>query len=125
MSWDKSEMVDEINCKSITLGGRAFVIAPFTLRRIKKVAGLTPRVMKVDVQSMSEDAFEPFVDLIWQGLLGAYPKLTREEVEDMPMTMTEINTACDVIMEQMGGQKKLVNGAAQLGESSAASASKT
>lgn len=124
MSWDKSELIDEARCKPARFGGKEYLIAPFTLRRIKKVASIAPKVMRLDAHEMSEQTLDPFVEVIWQGLLGAYPKVTRDEVEDLPMTMTEINAAVDIILEQMGGQKKL-NGAAPVGESLAASDSRT
>jgi hypothetical protein len=120
VSWEKSDKLDEGNSRTVSLGGKDYVIAPFTLRRIKKVAGLTPRVMRLDAAQMSEEALDPFVDVLWQGLLGAYPKLDRDEVEDLAMTMAEINAAVDVIMEQMGGVKK-----PPPGEPQAASALKT
>jgi hypothetical protein len=130
VSFEPDESVDLSAARVVQLGGRAWFIAPLSLRQILAIADHVPKLSALGAESISGARLLPLAEVLWHGLRRAYPQLGREAFFDLPITIAELVTALPVVIEQAGG--RTTNGApgdgspggsANEGESRAASAS--
>ena len=104
MGLEKDERLDLKDARKVTLGGVEFFVAPLSLRQILAIADQVPKVIGMSAANLNSDRIEPLADVVWNGLRRAYPKLTRDEFLDLPMTIGELLRACPVVIEQGGGK---------------------
>ena len=105
MSYDADAACDKPRCKEIKLGGRDFYVAPLPLRRILAIAEVMPKLSGLTAQTINKDSLDAVIDLVHAGLAKAHPNLTRDELLDLPVTLTELIDAVPVVIEQAGGRK--------------------
>lgn len=117
MSLDRDDSVDITAAQPIALGGREFLVAPLSLRQIIAIADHVPAVARLTVQDLAGDKIMPFAEIVFAGLRRVYPKLTRDEFFDLPMSVAELVEAVPVVIAQGGGGKR----DAPAGESTATS----
>ncbi len=130
MSLERDESFDIAAARTVRLGGRDWFIAPLSLRQILAIADYVPKLSAIGVDTLSGERLAPLAEVLWHGLRRAYPKLTRDEFYDLPITIAELVTALPVVIEQAGGRRvaggegaALADGSATAGEIPAASAS--
>jgi hypothetical protein len=105
MAYDVDPACDTPRCKTITLGGRDFLVAPLPLRHVLAIADLIPKLAGISIENMRGAMFEPIVDLVHRGLLRTYPSLTRDDLLDLPITLTELFEATPIVIGQAGGRR--------------------
>jgi hypothetical protein len=118
MSLECADNVDLTGAKTVTVAGRDLPIVPFSLRRTIALSALAPKLAglaKGDTLDAEKNLV--FVEVLRLGLSGAYPKVTVDDILDLPITLEELIKSANVIIEQAGGKKV----SASEGESSAAS----
>ena len=119
MSLEPAENLDLAAARLVRLAGRDFHVAPLSLRQILAIADQVPKLSAIGAENLSGERLVPLAEVVWHGLRRVYPKLTREEFLELPITIGELVAALPVVIEQAGGQKAEPS----LGEISAASAS--
>ena len=105
MSLERDESIDLNLTRVVRLGGRDLYVAPLSLRDILAVADELPKVKDITAENVTGERLAPLGEIVWHGLRRAYPKLTREEFFDLPVTLTELMAAFPVVMQQAGGRK--------------------
>ena len=130
MSLERDESIDTTAARTVRLGGRDWFIAPLSLRQIMAIADYVPKLSAIGVDTLSGERLAPLAEVLWHGLRRAYPKLTRDEFYDLPITIGELVAALPAVIEQAGGRRidsgevaAPADGAAATGEIPAASAS--
>lgn len=121
MSVDVAENLDKSKAHKITLGGLDFYIAPMSLRNVLAVANVVPKLAGLSIDTLSAEKLEPMVEVLWRGLLRAHPSLTKDELQDLPISIDALVETIPFVLEYMGGKKVEV----LMGEIKAASALKT
>ncbi len=119
MSLEPDENLDLSGARVIRLASREFHVLPLSLRQILAIADYVPKLSGIGLENLSGERLTPLAEVLWHGLRRAHPKLTRDELFDLPITIAELVAALPVVIEQAGGRK--VDTAA--GEQPAASAS--
>jgi hypothetical protein len=98
---------------TVTLAGQAWPIPELAIRQLRVVRrpliDLTDAIAATEsettgerVMKLSTAQYEAMVDIVYQGLTRAHPKLAREEFLDMPATDMEIFQAFLVVRSQSG-----------------------
>lgn len=105
MSFELDTKVDLLRAKSVVLGGRDLKIAPLTLRKIISAAGLLRGITDAG-NALPDEMVGRLLDFVMLGLSRTYPQLTKDELLDSEITVAELRTAADVVIEQSGGVKK-------------------
>jgi hypothetical protein len=105
VSLECDESIDLASARTVRLAGRDFYIAPLSLRQILAIADYVPKLSAIGVESLSGERLAPLAEVLWHGLRRAYPKLTRDEFFDLPITIAELVAALPVVIEQAGGRK--------------------
>ena len=106
MSVDVDKKVDLTKCRKLELGGLDFYIGPMSLRNVLAVSNIVPKLVgKIEVKELSSEKLEPMVEVLWRGLLRAHPQLTKDELEDLPISMNVLIEAVPFVLEYMGGKK--------------------
>jgi hypothetical protein len=130
VSFELDEKIDLSGARDVRLGGRGWKVAPLSLRQILAIADYVPKLSAIGVDTLSGERLAPLAEVLWHGLRRAYPKLTRDEFYDLPITIGELVAALPVVIEQAGGRRvaggegaAAADGAAAAGETPAASAS--
>lgn len=109
MSLDRDPHIDVTDAPVARLGGREFPVPPLKLRRILAVAALQSRMAqmrdRLKVGEFDDESFAPAIEILRQGLLGAHPDATADDLLDMPITIAEVLKAIEtVIIPQAGGR---------------------
>jgi hypothetical protein len=130
VSFEHDDMIDLSGARDVRLGGRDWKVAPLSLRQVLAIADYVPKLSSIGVDTLSGERLAPLAEVLWHGLRRAYPKLTRDEFYDLPITIGELVAALPVVIEQAGGRRvdsgesaAAADGAAAAGEIPAASAS--
>ncbi len=130
MSFELDDNIDLSGARDVRLGGRDWKVAPLSLRQILAVADYVPRLSAIGVDTLSGERLAPLAEVLWHGLRRVYPKLTRDEFYDLPITIGELVAALPEVIEQAGGRRadsvegaSAADEAATAGEIPAASAS--
>ena len=130
MSLERDESIDIAAARAVRLGGCDWLIAPLSLRQVLAIADYVPKLSAIGVDTLSGERLAPLAEVLWHGLRRAYPKLTRDDFYDLPITIGELVAALPVVIEQAGGRRvdsgagaAVASGAAAAGEIPAASAS--
>lgn len=105
MSLERDESIDLNMARVVRLAGRDLYIAPLSLRDILAVADELPKVKDVTAENVTGERLAPLGEIVWHGLRRGYPKLTRDEFFDLPVTLAELIAAFPVVMQQAGGRK--------------------
>ena len=105
MSLERDEAIDLNTARVVRLGGREFYVAPLSLRQILAIADHVPDLSGITAENLSGDRLMPLVEVLWQGLRRAHPKLTKDEFLELPIPLSELVAALPVVIEQAGGQK--------------------
>jgi len=105
VSLERDESIDLNMARLVRLAGRDLYVAPLSLRDILAVADELPKVKDVTTENVTGERLAPLGEIVWHGLRRAYPKLTRDEFFELPITLTELIAAFPVVMQQAGGQK--------------------
>ena len=98
---------------TVTLGGRVWPVPELAIRQLRLVRrpliDLTNAIAATDdettgerILKLSTEQYEAMVEVVYQGLTRAHPKLTREEFLDIAATDMEIFLAFLVVREQSG-----------------------
>jgi hypothetical protein len=98
---------------TVTLGGRQWPIPELAIRQLRLVRrpliDLTDQIAATEsettgerVMKLSTAQYEAMVEIVYQGLTRAHPKLTRDEFLDMPATDMEIFQAFLVVRSRSG-----------------------
>jgi len=103
MPFDLDSSVDLSRAKKITLGHREISIAPLTLRRTIKAAGMLPELNQA---ASPVDNIEKLLDFVMLGLERTYPTLTREDLLDSEAPSRSCGGAVDVLVELAGGKNE-------------------
>lgn len=106
MSLDLDPACDLSRAKKITLAGQEYFIAPLSLRNVLALPALSPKLQQIDMKNVTGEMFDPVVELIVRGLSRAYPKITKDNLLDMPIDIIELLDAVPIIMQQAGGQQR-------------------
>jgi hypothetical protein len=96
--------LDKSTAKTITLAGKEYFVAPLPLRQVLAMADLLPKLKDITIENMSGTMFEPVIDLVQRSLLRVYPAVTKEDLLDMTITISELIAAIPVVIEQAGGK---------------------
>ena len=107
MSLERDDSVDLNLARVVRLGGRDLYIAPLSLRDILAVADELPKVKDITAENVTGERLAPLGEIVWHGLRRAYPRLTRDEFFDLPVTLAELMAAFPVVMAQAGGRKPI------------------
>ncbi len=105
MSLDLDESVDLAAARIVRLGGHDFHVAPLSLRQIIAIADHVPKLSGITAENISGERLTPLVEVMWHGLRRAYPRLTRDEFLDLPITIGELIAGLPVVIEQAGGRR--------------------
>lgn len=105
MSLERDESIDLNMARVVRLAGRDLYVAPLSLRDILSVADELPKVKDVTAENVTGERLAPLGEIVWHGLRRAYPKLTRDEFFELPITLAELIAAFPVVMQQAGGRK--------------------
>lgn len=105
MSLEINESLDLAAARMVRLAGRDFYIAPLSLRQILAIADHVPKLSGITAETMSGERLTPLVEVLWQGLRRAHPRLTRDEFLDLPIPLGELISALPVVIEQAGGKQ--------------------
>jgi hypothetical protein len=105
VSLERDESIDLNMARVVRLAGRDVYVAPLSLRDILAVADELPKVKDVTAENVTGERLAPLGEIVWHGLRRAYPKLTRDEFLDLPITLAELIAAFPVVMQQAGGRK--------------------
>jgi hypothetical protein len=89
----------------IELGGRSFIIPPFTLRRVKVFVPMMAKLQSVKAGEMTEANIDDAADAVLVGIQAAHPSFTKENLLDMPVTLEELFSAVTAIGPQAGLKK--------------------
>jgi hypothetical protein len=106
MPFDIDEKVDLTQARTVTLAGRELKVAPLPLRQVIAISDVVPNFAALNSGKVGAEAFDPLVEVVWRGLLRAYPQLTKDELLDLPITMADLVAAVSVVIEQAGGRKE-------------------
>lgn len=98
---------------TVTLGGRQWPVPELAIRQLRLVRrpliDLTDAIAASEsettgerVMKLSTADYEQMVEIVYQGLTRAHPKLGREEFLDLPATDMEIFQAFLVVRSQSG-----------------------
>ena len=98
---------------TVTLGGRAWPIPELAIRQLRVVRrpliDLTDAIAATEAETTGERVmrlstvqYEAMVEVVYQGLTRAHPKLSREEFLDLPASDMEIFQAFLVVRSQSG-----------------------
>jgi hypothetical protein len=121
MSVDVDQKADLSKARKLVLGGLDFYVLPMSLRNVLAVADVVPKLSgQMTTATLSAEKLEPMVEVLWRGLLRAHPTLTRDELQDLPISINALVDAIPYILEYMGGKKVET----LMGEIEAASGSK-
>ncbi len=128
MSLERDENLDLSGARTVSLGGRDWIIAPLSLRQILAIADYVPKLSAIGADNLSGERIAPLAEVLWHGLRRAHPRLTRDEFFDLPITIAELVAALPVVIEQAGGRRVDAastsgQGSTPVGEILAASAS--
>ena len=105
MSLDPDQNLERGAARQVTLAGRAFYVAPLSLRQILAIADHVPKLSGITVDNLSGERLMPLAEVVWHGLRRAHPALTREEFFDLPIPIGELVAALPVVIEQAGGKR--------------------
>jgi hypothetical protein len=105
VSLERDESIDLNMARVVRLAGRDLYVAPLSLRDILAVADELPKVKDVTAENVTGERLAPLGEIVWHGLRRGYPKLTRDEFFDLPVTLAELIAAFPVVMQQAGGRK--------------------
>ena len=103
MSLERDDKVELSQAKTVTLGGTELTIAPLRLREVIAVAEMSPKL--ADSGPLSTDKINACIDALCIGLRRAHPNITREDILDLPASMSDLMRAALVVVEQSGGRK--------------------
>lgn len=105
---------------TIALGGRTYFVPRATLRSRISAASLLPKINAVvkrlptaeqlkngQLPEFGEGDFDPLLEIVRQALLPLYPALTRDDLLDQPIELTELMDAMPVITEQSRGRRSV------------------
>lgn len=105
MSLERDDFIDLASARPVRLAGRDFCVAPLSLRQILAIADYVPKLSGITADNMSGERLAPLAEVLWHGLRRAYPRLTRDEFFDLPITFGELVAALPVVIEQAGGRR--------------------
>jgi len=105
VSIECDDNLDLSGARSVRVGGREWIIPPLSLRQILAIADFVPKLSAIGVDNVSGERLAPLAEVLWHGLRRAYPKLTRDEFLDLPITIAELVAALPVVIEQAGGRR--------------------
>ncbi len=104
MSFERDDSVGRDNERLVTLSGKELSILPLRFREIIEIAGLSAKLasnMPFDAEKMNA-----CIDVIRVGARRAHPKITRDDLLDLPASMPDLMKAALVVVEQSGGGQK-------------------
>jgi hypothetical protein len=115
MPLDPNELV---NAPKITLGRTEFAIPEMGPKQILKLIGLFNRSKNAYVEGKAPEEADVAVlyDIVYVAVTRARPDLSREEFDDMPMPIRDVNKALPVIIKSCGMEES------KLGEAQAVKA---
>lgn len=105
------------SAKTITIGGKEFVIPLLPLKVRKRLWPISIRIRAMDRTNPSESDFEDMVSVVYAGVSYGNPEVTRDVLEDLPVTLDELQAAIMIISVQASGEAKA--GANTVGEPTA------
>ena len=91
-----------MDTKRITLGGRDFDVPPLPFRQIRIVTMAAQRLNSADFSALTEQNLIDLFEIAFTGAQKGKPDLTREQLEDMHVTVQELQTAKRPVCEQAG-----------------------
>ena len=100
-------MEQEKTC-TIVLGGKDFVIKPFTFRQVRN---FVPAFIKFGGRISSYEACDELANAILAALSRDYPTIARSVLDDMETNPAELLAAADKLAEFTGLFKKKADGA--------------
>jgi hypothetical protein len=104
VSFERDETVDVSAARAVRLGGRDWLIAPLSLRQILAIADFVPKLSSLGADTLSGERLAPLAEVLWHALRRVYPRLTRDEFFDLPITIADLVAALPVVIEQAGGR---------------------
>jgi hypothetical protein len=143
MALELKEGAETEGLPTITLGGKAYFVAPLLLRQkianmplVSRALGLARKFVELaaavddsrPAPEFSEADFEPLIGFVVNGLRRLYPTVTRDDLLDSDLAPIELINAVPVIIAQSGGRKPgsaAASGELPVGEQTAASDSRT
>jgi len=117
MKFEPDPKIDIGESEKVTLGGQDWYVPKLALRQIKRIAPLIPDIIalldrinaaaeaaRADANAapfaLRADEIETVIAAVHIGLTRAYPHLTRDAFEDLPIPLGELITALRVVALQ-------------------------
>ena len=110
MSLERDQSVDAAAARAVRLAGVEFSVLPLSLRAILQTAALIGPLNAAAArlgtnEFFDETALRPVVEIVCAGLRRTYPKITADDIFEMPIKVPELFEAAFVVIEQGGGKK--------------------
>ena len=105
------------SAKTISVGGKDFIIPLLPLKVRKRLWPLSIRLRSMDRSNPSDSDFEDMVSVVLAGVSYGNPEVTREVLEELPVTLDELQAAIMTISVQASGAA--TSGANTVGEPTA------
>lgn len=100
-----SAIIDQVELSeapTVTLGGRDWKIPKLAARQNKLVITRLLSLAAFDAQNPTDDQMEKLYSSVFIALTRAYPSLTRDEFDDLPISYEECMKAFPIIADAAG-----------------------
>jgi len=105
MCIDLDPKFDRTGARSVVLAGREFWVAPLPLRHVLALGDLAAKFKGITADNISGEKLMPLIEALRRGLTKAHPKITDDDLLDLPIRVDELMTAFPVVVEQAGGKQ--------------------
>lgn len=96
------DQVELAEAPSITLGKKPWKVLELSTRQMIRIVPAMSRLDKIDFKIITEDQLETLYGIAFVAISRAQPQLTKDQFDDLPITVQEMMAALPVIARQAG-----------------------